>query len=50
MLDVLGQISSFFFDCLRNIFTLYTTLEVLAASFVLWLLNKLFGIFDILKR
>lgn len=50
MLDALGQITTFFFSWFTNIFDLYTTCQVLSLTFTIWVLDRIFGIFDILKR
>lgn len=50
MLDALPAIANFFWTLCGQIFDLYTTTSVLAGFFVLWLLDRMFGIFDILKR
>lgn len=50
MLDVLGQISTFLFQLLGEVFDLYTTCQILTGTFVLWILDRVFGIFDILKH
>lgn len=50
MLQALPAIFSFFLDFLSRIFNVYVTSSVLCGFFVLWLLDRVFGIFDILKR
>lgn len=50
MLDELPLIADFFWTLCGQIFDLYTASSVLAGFFVLWLLDRMFGIFDILKR
>lgn len=50
MLDVLGDIASLIFQQFTSIWNLYTTSAVLSGFFVLWILDHLFHIFDILKR
>lgn len=50
MLDSLPLIAAFFWEVLSKIFDLYTTSSVLCGFFVLWLLDRMFGIFDILKK
>lgn len=50
MLEVLGQLATFMFSQIRSIWVLYTTSSVLAGFFVLWVLDRLFHIFDVLKR
>jgi hypothetical protein len=49
MLEVLGDLANFVLTQLSNIWTVYTTSSVLAGFFVLFL-DRLFHIFDILKR
>lgn len=46
----LRSISAFLFDTLTKVFNAYTTVPVLVAVFGLWLLDRVFGIFDILRR
>lgn len=50
MLEVLPAIFQFFLTWITSIFNLYTTSSVLAGFFTLWILDRAFGIFDILKR
>ena len=50
MLEVLGDLANFVLTQLSNIWTVYTTSSVLAGFFVLLILDRLFHIFDILKR
>lgn len=50
MLEVLGDLANFVLTQLSNIWTIYTTSSVLAGFFVLFILDRLFHIFDILKR
>ena len=50
MLEVLGDLANFVLTQLSNIWTVYTTSSVLAGFFVLFILDRLFHIFDILKR
>ena len=49
MLEVLGDIATLVFSQISSIWVLYTTSSVLA-GFFLWVLDRLFHIFDILKR
>lgn len=50
MLEVAGDIATLIFQQFTSIWTLYTTSAVLSGFFVLWVLDRLFHIFDILKR
>lgn len=50
MLQSLPDIVSFLFSSLTSIFNIYVTSSVLAGFFCLWILDRLFHIFDILKR
>lgn len=50
MLEVLPAIADFFWQLCGEIFDLYTTSSILAGFFVLYILDRMFGIFDILKR
>lgn len=50
MLQALPAIVQFFLSWLSSIFNVYVTSSVLCGFFVLWLLDRAFGIFDILKR
>lgn len=50
MLEVLPFLAEFLWDILRQVFNLYTTSSVLCGFFVLWILDRMFGIFDILKK
>lgn len=50
MLQALPAIATFFWDFLSRIFNVYTTCSVLGGFFTLWLINKMFGIFDVIKR
>ncbi len=50
MLEFLGDIANLTFSQIKAIWVLYTTSSVLAGFFVLWILDRLFHIFDILKR
>ena len=50
MLEFLGDIANLTFSQIKAIWVLYTTSSVLAGFFVLWILDWLFHIFDILKR
>lgn len=50
MLEVLPAIADFFWLLCGEIFDLYTTSSILAGFFVLYILDRMFGIFDILKR
>lgn len=50
MLEFLGDIANFVFSQIKSIWILYTTSSVLAGFFVLWVLDRLFHIFDVLKK
>lgn len=50
MLEVLPALASFFWQIMTKIFDLYTTSSVLAGFFSLWVLDRMFGIFDVIKR
>lgn len=50
MLDALPAIAEFFWQMLTEVFDLYTTSSVLAGFFTLWLLDRMFGIFDVIKH
>lgn len=50
MFAVAGDILALIFQQLRTIFNLYTTCAVLSGFFTLWILDRLFHIFDVLKR
>lgn len=50
MLEALPAIFQFFLDWITRIFNVYVTSSVLAGFFTLWLLDRAFGIFDILKH
>lgn len=50
MLEVLPALATFFWNICSRIFTLYTTSSILCGFFVLWLIDRMFGIFDVLKN
>ena len=50
MLQVLPALAQFFCEILSNIFDLYVTSSVLAGFFTLWVLDRMFGIFDVIKH
>lgn len=50
MLEFLGAIWEFVWRQLGAIWVLYTTSSVLAGFFALYILDRIFHIFDILKR
>lgn len=50
MLEALPAIFSFFLQFFSSIFNIYITSSVLCGFFVLWILDRAFGIFDVLKR
>ena len=49
MLQALPAIFQFFLSWLSQIFDAYVTCSVLAGFFTLWILDRVFGIFDVLK-
>lgn len=50
MLQALPALAKFFWEILSNIFDLYVTSSVLAGFFTLWVLDRMFGIFDVIKH
>lgn len=50
MLEVAGDIATLIFKQFASIWNLYTTSAVLSGFFVLWILDRLLHIFDVLKR
>lgn len=50
MFNVLPALSAFFWEIIVQTFDLYTTCSVLAGFFALWVIDRMFGIFDVLKR
>lgn len=50
MLDFLSAITSFIFSQFDSIWILYTGGGVFTFTLVLWILDRLFHIFDIMKR
>lgn len=50
MLEFLGAIWDFIWQQLGSIWILYTTSSVLSGFFALYVLDRIFHIFDILKR
>lgn len=50
MLQALPALVQFFWEILSNIFDLYVTSSVLAGFFTLWVLDRIFGIFDVIKH
>lgn len=50
MFSSVPALFNFILDGLSNIFTIYTTSSVLVGFFALWVLDRLFHVFDILKR
>lgn len=50
MLDVLPAIFQFLLTWFTSIFNVYVTSSILCGFFTLWLIDRAFGIFDILKR
>lgn len=49
MLEALPAIFQFFLSWISQIFDVYVTSSVLAGFFTLWILDRVFGIFDVLK-
>lgn len=50
MIGILNNIASWLLGVLNQIFNLYMTNIVLFPVLVLWVLDRIFGIFDILRR
>lgn len=50
MLEALPAIFQFFLEWITKIFNVYVTSSVLAGFFTLWILDRAFGIFDVLKQ
>lgn len=50
LLDSLSGVSDFIFGGLSQIWQLYTAGTVLGFAVVLWILDRIFGIFDALKK
>lgn len=50
MLEILESVGTFLFTQIKAIWVLYTGSTVLCGFFTLWVLDRLFHIFDILKR
>ncbi len=50
MLEVLASIGEFILTQMDNIWTLCSSYWVLSFPIVLWILDRIFNIFDILKR
>lgn len=50
MIAGLREIVSALFDQFSFIWVVYTTLPVVSSFFALWVLDRVFHIFDILKR
>lgn len=50
MLQALPAIFSFMMNFFSEIFNVYVTSSVLASVFALYILDRVFGIFDILKH
>lgn len=48
-ISALGQIWDFLISTMSQIFALYTTAPVLVAVLALWVLDRVFGIFDLIK-
>lgn len=48
-LSSLDLIWSFLLDVLTQVFGLYTSYPVFMAVFTLWVLDRVFGIFDLIK-
>lgn len=50
MLEVLDMIRQFVFDQFTSIWYLYTGGSILGFTLVLWILDRIFHIFDVAKR
>ena len=50
MLEVLPALASLFWNICTQIFNLYMASSVLCGFFVLWLIDRMFGIFDVIKN
>ena len=50
MIQALPAILQFMLGFFKDIFNVYVTSSVLATVLVLWILDRVFGIFDILKH
>lgn len=50
MIGTLNNIANWLLNILNQIFNVYMTNAVLFPVLVLWVLDRLFGIFDILRR
>lgn len=50
MLAGLSELLSFFLSWLKSIFNLYVACDVISAFFALWVLDRVFHIFDVIKR
>lgn len=50
MIEYLGAIATFIFNQFDAIWALYTGGTVLGSVIVLWVLDRLFHIFDVIKR
>lgn len=48
-LDALTQVWNFLLTVLSAVWGLYTSQPVLMSFFTLWLLDRIFGIFDLIK-
>lgn len=48
-MSALSQIWDFLIDIFTKVFTSYTTIPVFIAVFALWVLDRIFHIFDYLK-
>lgn len=50
MLAVVGQIFAFIFQQFDYTWAMYTVAPIIPAFFVLWILDRVFNIFQVLKR
>lgn len=50
MMSGVSAILSFFLSWIRSIFDLYVFCDVISAFFALWVLDRVFHVFDVIKR
>lgn len=50
MLAGVSEMLSFFFSWIRSIFNLYVACDVISAFFALWVLDRVFHVFDVIRR
>lgn len=50
MVEKLSAISNFLFSLMDHIWVLYTGGSILGLVIILWILDRVFHIFDVLKR